>query len=464
MSQRSTSGALMHHFSETLNAFFLESGKVPSKNGLAIAYSGGLDSSVLLFLCSQICLRQGIPLSAFHVHHGLSPNADAWLQHCADVCRELAVNFTFEKIVVSNLDGDGVEGSARKGRYLALGRMTAAASIDILLTAHHQDDQAETLLMQMLRGSGIAGLSGMDTFNYAPTLFENPDVMMMRPLLGISRAELEVFAQENNISFINDESNDDVRYLRNALRHQVMPVLEQIAPGFAGRMSRTAKHMRSTHDLIEALAMKDLSACMDVNDSSLNLSSIRLLDAERVSNLFRLWLSKLGVRMPSTSRLSEIRKQLFEAKEDARISVYHEKLVIHRYQNKIYASEKALEPTNESLNVDFRWSGEEFIEFPQFNGTLYFRRNLRGLDPLWLTQQSLCLHLRRGGERLKLGENRSTRDMKSHYQSLKIPFWVRQQLPFVSVGSQLIYAARVGMQSQFCVDGFDQVVFDWVAN
>jgi len=465
MTVRSLSGALMHHFSETLNILFEESGKVPSSNGLAIAYSGGLDSSVLLFLCAQYCQQRGIPLHAYHVHHGLSPNADTWTNHCADVCSCLGVRFDYEKIVVTNQDGSGIESSARKGRYLAIGRMSAVAQVEIVLAAHHQDDQAETLLMQMLRGSGIAGLSGMDKFNYAPALFGNPSLLMMRPLLNVSRSELELFARENDITYIEDESNDDARYLRNALRHQVMPILEEISPGFAARMSRTAKHMQSTLSLIEALAEQDLSICMSIEDLSINLNLIRQLDPERVSNIFRLWLSKSGVRMPSTSRLNEIRKQLFEAKDDARITIYHETLAIHRYQSRIYASDRSREPANEEKNIYFAWSGQDAIAFPEFHGTLFFQKEARGVSSTWLAQQSLCIHLRRGGERLKLAENRSTRDMKSHYQSLNIPYWVRQQLPFISVGNQLLYAARVGMQSEFCsTDKGDKVVFDWVAD
>ncbi|MBC3861650.1 tRNA lysidine(34) synthetase TilS [Undibacterium jejuense] len=469
MTLRSLSGALMHHFSEALNSIFLESGKAPPECGLAVAYSGGLDSSVLLSLTAEYCRLRGIPLDAFHVHHGLSPNADDWLVHCESNCQKLGISLAFEKIVVTNNEGDGIEGSARKGRYLALGRMSVASKTQILLSAHHQDDQAETLLMQMLRGSGVAGLSGMNRFNFAPGLFGTPSVMMMRPLLDVSRLELEHFARENQISYIQDESNEDGRYLRNALRLQVMPVLEQISPGFAGRMLRTAKHMQSAQNLAEALAGQDLAHCLSGQMLDLDLQRMRTLSAERINNLFRLWLSKFDVRMPSTSRLNEICKQLFEAKGDARITIYHEKLAIHRYQEKIYAADRAREAVDDALSVAFTWNGESSMPFPDFHGTLHFRRGSRGLSPDWLQQQALCLHLRRGGERLKLAENRSTRDMKSHYQALRIPFWVRQQLPFVSIGSELVYAAGVGMQSQYCSESVNtqvgtHLVLDWVAD
>lgn len=474
MTERSSlSGALMRHFSETLNTLFSESGKNPSTCGLAVAYSGGLDSSVLLFLTVEYCRSRDIPLRALHVHHGLSPNADAWLTHCESVCQSYGIAFACEKIVVANNQGDGIEASARKGRYLALGRMSAAARVEVVLAAHHQDDQAETLLMQMLRGSGVAGLCGMDRYNLAPMLFGNASLMMMRPLLDASRFELEQFARENQIAYIEDESNEDARYLRNALRHQVMPVLEQISPGFAARMSRTAMHMQAAQNLAEALAEQDLAHCSSEGGTDLDVLRVKDLSAERINNLFRLWLAKFHVRMPSTSRLNEICKQLFEAKSDARITIYHEKLAIHRYQHRICASDRGRESMSNALNVAFRWNGEVALPFPEFHGTLYFRRDRRGFNPEWLQQQSLCLHLRRGGERLKLAENRSTRDMKSHYQALRIPFWMRQQLPFVSTGSELLYAAGVGMQSQFCFEhasgeaealAESQIVLDWIAD
>lgn len=461
MIQRSDSGALQYRFNETLDSYFSELG-VESVSGIAIAYSGGLDSSALLKLAVEYCRLRTIPLFAIHIHHGLSPNADSWLEHCRSVCLSQDVTFFYEKVTLDGTKKDGTESSARRARYLALGRICHEHQINFCLTAHHQDDQAETLLMQMLRGSGVAGLSGMDRFNTAENLLGVSTLTLIRPLLQEARGNLERFVESHDVLHIHDESNDDARFLRNALRHKVMPLLEEISPGFSLRVARTAIHMKSTRILLEDIAEQDFRVCAD-NDG-LSLQSIRLLSSERVNNLLRLWFTKLRSRVPTTSRLAEICKQLFEARDDARVTVFHDNLAIHRYQGRIYATSRRDAQDQSDKSVIFRWTGQGTIEFPEMGGALYFLKSDLGVDSEWLNNQSLEIHFRRGGERIKLAENRPTRDMKSHYQSLKIPFWVRQKLPFVSIGDHLLFAAGVGMQYSFCSYGNgDKISFEWVA-
>lgn len=212
---------------------------------LAIAYSGGLDSSVLLHLAHVFSIKYGCELYAFHIHHGISNNADAWLTHCEAQCQQLDIQFDAQKITLEKSTKSGVEEAARIGRYAALGALCRKHRASVLLTAHHRDDQAETVLLQLLRGSGVAGLSGMDSENVAPDLLGDAELRMARPLLATSRAELAVFADRNNILFVEDESNSDLRYARNALRHTVMPALEQAFPRFQERLGRTAQHAQS---------------------------------------------------------------------------------------------------------------------------------------------------------------------------------------------------------------------------
>lgn len=462
MSQRSNSGALPRRFNDVLSSYFLEMG-VESVTGIAVAYSGGLDSSALLILAVEYCHLRKIPLFAIHIHHGLSPNADSWLEHCRSVCFAKNVTFLYEKVTLDGNKKEGIESSARSARYLALGRICYEHQIKYCLTAHHQDDQAETLLMQMLRGSGVAGLSGMDRFNTAESLLGVSALTLMRPLLQETRENLERFVDSHAILHIHDESNDDARFLRNALRHKVMPLLEEISPGFSLRIARTATHMRSSRILLEDLAEHDLRVCMD--SDGLSLQSIRSLSTERVNNLLRLWFVRLRSRVPTTSRLAEILKQLLEARDDARITVFHDSLAIHRYQGRIYATSRLEAQDLSDKSEIFKWSGQDKSEFPDMGGALYFQYSDLGIDSEWLMGRPLELHFRRGGERLKLAENRPTRDMKSHYQSLKIPFWIRQKLPFVSIDNQLVFAAGVGMQADFCTRGAgDRIVFKWIAD
>ena len=467
MSHGSSMRTLAQRFAANLEAVF--AAVAPLRGGLALAYSGGLDSSVLLVLAAAYAKQQQLPLHALHIHHGLSPHADAWVAHCAATCAALQVPFAFERVSVNRGDAAGLEGSARSARYLALGRLCLATDSQFLMAAHHQDDQAETLLMQMLRGSGVAGLSGMDSWNTAPNLLGHPSLVMLRPLLQESRVSLAEYAAEHALQHIEDESNADLRFTRNALRHQVMPLLENIVPGFAARMGRAAQHTQAAQALIEALAADDMAACR-LGDG-LAVSALQALSDERINHVLRLWLGQSGARMPSTARLLEMRKQLFAAKDNARITIYHEALALHRYQGCIYAAPRQapvplLDQYDEALPVlsqDFFWRGEAVLDFPAFRGRLHFHAAEHGFAREYMQQQCLTLHLRRGGERLKLAANRPTRDMKSHYQSLQIPFWIRQQLPFVSSGAQLLYAAGVGMQAAYCSEqNGEKYALEWV--
>ncbi|MFZ6773595.1 tRNA lysidine(34) synthetase TilS [Undibacterium sp. SXout7W] len=463
MAKKNIGSALSLRFSQSISAFVQSNSSIQSDQVFAIAYSGGLDSSVLLSLATSYCLEHNIPLFAFHIHHGLSPNASGWMQHCRDTCSKYGVSFDGKEILVNNDDGAGIEASARSGRYHALGELSKKHNIKLLLTAHHQDDQAETILLQMLRGAGVAGLAGMNACHHAPKLFGDDKLLLGRPLLSVSRQELELFAAEHALSYVQDESNADHRYFRNALRQRVMPILGELSPGYAERIARAAIHIQSANDLLNEVSEQDWSECIEGN--ALNVSAVEQLSEMRRNNLLRLLLKKTGCRMPSTARLKEIVHQLLTARQDARVTVFHEHVAIHRYKERIYVADAHVEREEEKNPISFQWQGQPFIAFSEYHGSLYFDEGDSGIDATWLKQVSLLLHLRRGGERLKLGVNRSTRDMKSHYQTLQIPFWLRQQLPFVSVNNEVLFAAGVGMQSKFCHEpGTSLIRLRWVSD
>ncbi len=454
--------ALKQRFEEVISSIISEQAPDAVQRGIAIAYSGGLDSAVLLSLAASFCREKQIPIFAFHVHHGLSQNADEWLAHCQSSCEKIGVVFSSVKVHIDLNSPDGIEATARAERYRALGGLCAQFKTSLLLTAHHQDDQAETLLLQLLRGSGVSGLSGMDLFNYAPALLSNKDLLIARPLLGLSKELLLDFATSYEISYVVDESNFDCRYARNALRQQVMPVLSKISLGYTTRLARSARHVQTAGRLLNELAQIDMAACLI--DDALQIEKMRLLSIDRIENLMRYWFSTLGVRMPSTARLAEMRHQLFDARHDAKITIHHDKLGVHRYKDKIYAS---VLPISDELVApkEFIWNGEAAIYFADFSGTMHFEEARYGVDKDWLMQQKLCLRGREGGERLKLAANRSTRDIKSHFQTLKIPFWQRQRLPFLYVNGKLLHAAKVGTHSElFQLDSENLINFRWQAD
>jgi tRNA(Ile)-lysidine synthase len=460
---KTDTASLQQQFDTSLESILASHAGQPAPQEIAVAYSGGLDSSVLLRLAKNFCTVRKIGLSAFHVHHGISPNADSWLLHCQSEAVKFDIAFDARKVRIDPAAKDGIEASARTERYRALGAMCQARQATLLLTAHHQDDQAETLLLQLLRGSGVAGLSGMDGYNKAPKLLGTDAVTVARPLLNVTRQTLLEYAASNVIAFVEDESNADSKYARNALRLQVMPILSKISPGFTERLARSAQHAQSAHRMLLELAQQDCRLCEF--DGGLDIDKMHGFSDDRIDNLLRFWLSAVGVRMPSTARLAEMRKQLFAARADARITVSHEQLGIHRYENKIYASRDLPADSQPAAPRRFQWQGEAVLHFPEFNGSLFFDQAESGLDGEWLRRQNLTIRMREGGERIKLAPNRPTRDIKSHYQTLRIPFWQRQRLPFVAVGNELLFAAGVGLDAGHCVDGsLDAIQLRWEAD
>ncbi|WP_211451083.1 tRNA lysidine(34) synthetase TilS [Collimonas antrihumi] len=434
---------------------------------LAVAYSGGLDSSVLLHAAAHYASTRGIKLFAFHIHHGISPNADQWQIHCAETCAKLNVQFDTRGIELHNRDKSGVEEAARISRYAALGDLCRQHQVPLLLTAHHLDDQAETVLLQLLRGSGAAGLSGMDRWNTASTLLGDAELLMARPLLKVSRAALEEYVEKyvstQQLTYIEDESNHDPRYARNALRQQVMPVLAQYFPGFQERFSRSSGHMQTTQRLLVDLAAQDMATCAD--GACLDLEHVRKLSGERIDNLLRYWFGLHHLRMPSSAWLSEMRQQLLEAKADAQLCVTHPDCHIRRHRNRVFLTPRDDIDRSEIEPQAFRWNGEAELHFPEFGGVLHFDQAEQGIAADWLRAQPLQIQYRSGGERLKLAFNRPTKSIKYHYQAFDVPPWERERLPLVSSGKQILFAAGIGMDCVQLASGpGPHISLRWQAN
>ncbi|MEV4782871.1 tRNA lysidine(34) synthetase TilS [Burkholderia sp. LMU1-1-1.1] len=437
---------------------------------IAIALSGGLDSSALLHLAHAYAQARGAALYAFHIHHGLSPNADAWLAHCGQACAALGVTFEARRVELVRKEKTGTEEAARKSRYAALGALCREHGVKLLFTAHHQDDQAETVLLQLLRGSGTAGLSGMDAANAAPDLLANPDVVMVRPLLPASRKQLAAYVSEHGISHIDDESNDDPRFARNALRHKVMPALAEAFPGFQERFARSAQHAQSAQRLLTELAQQDLAMCLD--GDCIVIARLRTLSTDRGYNLLRYWFGTRGLRMPSAAWLSEMLTQLLEARDGAQLLVTHPDCHVRRHRDRLHLTPKLadLEGTREdefdqSPGTSFAWNGEREMAFPAYGGVLHFdlADTGAGLDPEWLRGQKLVIEFRKGGERLKPAHNRPTRGLKYHYQALGIPAWERGRLPLVRADKQMLFAAGIGMDCNQLGEGAGRITLRWQA-
>lgn len=447
---------------ESVPARVFAFGQPDSKEeAMAIAYSGGLDSSVLLHLAQAYAAKKPVRLFAFHVHHGLNVKADDWLNHCRDTCRQLAIPFDFRQVTVNAGEGEGIEAVARRERYAALAAMCRLHGVNLLLTAHHEDDQAETVLMQLMRGAGVAGLSGMEVLGTVPGEDDGAALQLLRPLLGVSRQSLESWANEKRLTWVDDDSNLDSRYARNAIRQQVAPVLSGFSPGFEKRVARSALHMQSAARLLNELAEIDWERCHD--GDALDIIRMAELGHDRFDNLFRFWLDAHGLRMPSTAWLKEARAQLLDAREDAQVKLELEGAIIRRYRQHLVFQEATPEalPVLPERRVPFTWQGEHRMPMAAFGGALLFEPATEGVDAAWLRAQTLMLGAYAGKAMLKVHAARPTKSLKAHYQEKQVPAWERQRLPLLYAGEDLLFAAGIGTAADCVSQGENRIRIGW---
>ncbi len=272
---------------------------------------------VLLDILQRLLPQCGARLSAFHAHHGLSPNADAWQDFCAGLCRAQAIPFSTTAVVVCNDGGEGIEAAARRVRHAAFAGLDA----DWVGLAHHSGDQAETLLFNLIRGTGLRGAGAMQEARAG-----RPG--LLRPLLGASRSDIHAYAVARNLRWIEDESNAELRFSRNYLRHKVMPALAERFPGAEANLAAAARRFGEALDLLDALARIDLGARSPA--FPLPVEALSSLPEPRARNLLRFLLAGRGVRIPSEERLAEALRQLVTAGDDRHPAVHFGPHTVYR--------------------------------------------------------------------------------------------------------------------------------------
>ncbi|WP_321925355.1 tRNA lysidine(34) synthetase TilS [Paraburkholderia guartelaensis] len=419
---------------------------------IAIAYSGGLDSSVLLDAAVRVV--GPARLVALHVHHGLSPNADAWLAHCETTARAYDVTFDARRVELARDDAAGVEAAARDARYRALDAMCAAHGVQALWLAQHADDQAETVLLQLLRGAGLAGLAAM-----APARASANGVARMRPLLALLRTQLERYACTHGLHWIDDESNDDTRYARNALRHDVMPALSAHFPGYRDALARTAAHAAASQRLLDDLARIDLRDVGREGDRALSHTALLALDDARALNVLRYWMRSLGMPAASAARLADLLRQLREVALDDvsghALRVDHAGHRLRAYRGIVSwdaspsRDERAGEGAARSrAPVSLTWRGEEIWRLPTWSGTYVFAPagpdDADAVPEHVLGNAPLVARERSGGERLRDEAANVSRTLKNLFQTRGVPAWERD-VPLLFVGKTLLFVPRIGV-------------------
>jgi tRNA(Ile)-lysidine synthase len=422
-----TVDALLAHLRKALAA------RVPEGARIAVALSGGVDSVVLLDALHSLRESEKFSLSALHVNHGLQPDSPRWAEFCAGLCAARDVPFTAATLAVKAAPRQSLEAAARAARYAAL----LAAEADVVALAHHADDQAETFLLQALRGAGPHGLAGMPAWrDDSPALW--------RPFLGLTRRELQAYALARALAWVDDPSNADVALRRNLLRHEVLPRLEASFPGARETLARSARLSAEAAFLLDELAREDSRRTGFLEDPRCRV--LRELGTERAGNLLRWYLRHEGLPLPSSARLSAMLAQLVSARADARIRLPHAGVEIGVSRGRLFIHL----PPADAFCV--RWDGSSEIGFPQ--GTLHWSRTQgTGLSAARLDGQDVTLRSRGGGECLREREGGPRRSLKNLFQAAGIPPWVRDALPLVFVGDRLAAVPGVAVDAEFAASG-----------
>lgn len=452
-------------------------GLVKAGDRLVVGLSGGIDSVVLLDMLARLAPRLRFALAALHVNHQLSPNAARWAQFCRALCRARGIPLQVTKVAVKR--GNSIEAAARDARYAVFAKQRA----DYVVLAHNQDDQAETLLLQLLRGAGVKGLAGMSlvgTVRGPSTLrlrtrhallhlaqdernsqkavraelvgirtaarsdarFTVPP--MLRPLLDVPRKKIEAYAKKRKLQWVEDESNADTYFGRNFLRHEVLPVIARRYPSYRHTLSRSAGNLAEAAWLLDELAAADFAA--HGREGALPVDALRELGWPRAKNVLRYFISRQGISAPPAEHIEEALRQLLTAKADARVLVELQGAELRRFAGNVYLVRGF---PKDARPVVHRWRGETEIALPQLGGVLTLARGHDGISLAKLTGREVTISARAGGERMQPQQGRPRRTLKNLLQEARVPPWQRDRAPLLFCDGNLVWAAGIGIDCAY---------------
>lgn len=440
---------------DVTNCFFHNlNEQVQPGNRLVVALSGGVDSVVLLHLLIKFSKSMQLHVSAIHVEHGISIHSHQWSTFCQSLCDQAAIPLLIHRLKISKQPQESLEAAAREARYKIFKQIQA----DYVLLAHHLDDQVETLILQLLRGAGVKGLSAMP----AVRLLE-PDktLKLLRPLLNIPRSKILEYAKFYGLSWVTDESNLDTSYDRNFLRHQIFPLLEQRYPAYRKTLFRSTQYLGEAAYLLDELAKIDFENAMI--DNRLSLEELRKFNFARAKNLLRYLFTQQMARLPNSTKLEEILRQLYSIKSDNQFRFVIDRLEIrcHRGLVEFIPIDSLQKPISPII-----WHGEQHLVIEPLKGTLEFtQQDNAGINLAKLNQSLVTIRSRTGGERFQPDCKRPRRSLKKIMQEAAIPPWKRKSLPLLFYGDQLVWVAEIGIDCNFQTPpGSTGLVVTWHPN
>lgn len=405
------------------------SGGASQPKRYVVAFSGGLDSTVLLHALAADSGNREVPIIAAHVDHGLHEDSSDWSAHCNAVAESLGVRFISKRVLVDDQAGHGPEAAARDARYRVLGSLLEHD--DWLLSAHHQDDQAETLLLNLVRGSGPAGLAGIAEIRS----FEAG--WLVRPLLPFAQSDLRKYADLHELSWIDDPSNDNQQFDRNFLRHEIMPRLESRWPEAARRLQRSSRLASDAASLLNELAAIDAATLGDRPDR-LQIDDLNALPITRQRNVLRYAIRQLGLATPSAAHVQKVIDEVIAAREDAEPVVCWNGVEIRRYRKSLYllAADPFKAPADQGIAVD-----AQRLQLEQDLGVLRLvSDSAEGLSQD-VVKHGLELRYRHGGEKFRPSGQAHTKKLKKLLQEASIVPWMRDRIPLIYADGELVAVA-----------------------
>lgn len=439
----------------------------PRVRHFVIAYSGGVDSHVLLHLLAthRSTLEERL-LSAVYVDHGLQPTSGEWGRHCQRVCWELRVDFSSLQVDARPQPGESPEAAARRARYKAF--QDLLEEDQALLTAHHRDDQAETVLLQLLRGSGPPGLAAM------PVSAPLGRGRLLRPLLETERTEILAYAEHHGLAWIEDGSNTNRDLDRNFLRHEILPLLKRRWPAAARTMARSASLCAETAALVDTLAQEELAKVAGTRPDCLDISALCGLDPSRQRNVLRHWLRDLDLPVPNAAHLRHILCDAIAVPGDRQSCIRWPGGEVRRYRDQLFAMPSlSAHDAAQVISWPVGATGRSPLYIPGI-GRLSLRADVvgaigrsgaTGRSPLradLLADGELTVRFRRGGERFRPHGRRHSQALKKLLQDTAIPPWERDRIPLLYRNQELIAVAGVAIGADFAASsGEDGLVLEW---
>jgi len=414
--------------------------QIPDSARLRVAFSGGLDSSVLLHAVAQLRLSTQIIVSAIHIDHGLQPDSAMWAERSADTCRSLDIPFISRRVFVTGIRSNGLESAARQARYAAL--KTLLDSGEFLLTAHQRDDQAETVLLQLLRGGGIAGQAAIP----ARCRFGRGE--LLRPLLGYTRSALRAYADTNGLVWHEDPSNEDVRLRRNFLRAEILPRLALHWPDAATALARGANHAADALELLDEVAETDLEHCREGGQRypwSLSVAAVGILSAARQRNLLRLWLRHQGIQAPGSRHFAGLLDQIRHLPHSRQSCVSWPGYRVWRYRDRLVVLPERSLP---DLSTNTVWDMTQPLENRDIGLLKACPSRLPG-TPRLRALTRVDVRNRQGGEMIRLPGRTHHHALKKLIQAAGIPPWERHHLPLLFAGDELVAVADRWVSADF---------------